>query len=56
MTALSPDTDPRVDEEQRHLDRVYGRLDRMRRTTQRRLSSTLSERGGTPQALSERES
>lgn len=56
MTALSPDADPRVDEEQRHLDRVYGRLDRMRRTTQRRLSSTLSERGGTPQALSERES
>ncbi|MCK2125059.1 hypothetical protein MJ643_31360, partial [Pseudomonas sp. PNPG3] len=56
MTALSPDTDPRVDEEQRHLDRVYGRLDRMRQTTQRRLSSTLSERGGTPQARSERES
>ena len=56
MTALSPDTDPRISEEQEHLDRVYGRLDRMRQTTQRRLSSTLSERGGTPQALSERES
>ncbi len=56
MTALSPDTDPRISEEQEHLDRVYGRLDRMRRTTQRRLSSTLSERGETPQALSERES
>ncbi|MDV7172942.1 AAA family ATPase [Gordonia amicalis] len=58
MTALSPDTDtdPRIGEEQEHLDRVYGRLDRMRQTTQRRLSSTLSERGGTPQARSERES
>ncbi|WP_238423320.1 ATP-binding domain-containing protein [Gordonia sp. 'Campus'] len=56
MTALSPDADPRIDEEQRHLDRVYGRLDRMRQTTRRRLSSTLSERGGTPQARSERES
>jgi DNA helicase IV len=56
VTALSPDADPRIDEEQRHLDRVYGRLDRMRQTTRRRLSSTLSERGGTPQARSERES
>ncbi|WP_168703551.1 HelD family protein [Gordonia paraffinivorans] len=56
MTALSPDTDPRLAEEQHHLDRVYGRLDRMRQTTRRRLSATLSERGGTPQALSERES
>ena len=52
MTALSPDTDPRLAEEQHHLDRVYGRLDRMRQTTRRRLSATLSERGGTPQALS----
>ncbi|MCR5977412.1 AAA family ATPase [Gordonia jinghuaiqii] len=56
MTALSSDTDPRITEEQEHLDRVYGRLDRMRQTAQRRLSTTLSERGGTPQARSERES
>ncbi|WP_439029041.1 HelD family protein [Gordonia terrae] len=58
MSTLSPDADAdaRIDEEQRHLDRVYGRLDRMRQTTRRRLSSTLSERGGTPQARSERES
>lgn len=56
MTAVSPDADPRFDEEQAHLDRVYGRLDRMRSTTRRRLSTTLSESGGTPQARSERES
>jgi DNA helicase IV len=42
--------------EQRHLDRVYGRLDRMRRNTQSRLASALRDTGGTPQARSERES
>ncbi|MCH5641394.1 AAA family ATPase [Gordonia sp. ABSL49_1] len=56
MTAVPPDADPRLDEEQEHLDRVYGRLDRMRTTTRNRLSTTLSESGGTPQARSERES
>ncbi|MGC4964202.1 HelD family protein [Gordonia sp. DT218] len=50
------DVDSRVTEEQAHLDQVYGRLDRMRANTQRRLSSTLREKGGTPQARSERES
>ncbi|GAA1483014.1 AAA family ATPase [Gordonia sinesedis] len=49
-------TDPRTDEEQTHLDRVYARLDRMRSNTRRRLDSTLRESGGTPQAQSERES
>ncbi|MFT3899865.1 MAG: AAA family ATPase [Gordonia sp. (in: high G+C Gram-positive bacteria)] len=48
--------DPRIAEEQRHLDAVYGRIDRMRATTNRRLSETLVESGGTPQAQSERES
>ncbi|GAC71011.1 HelD family protein [Gordonia soli] len=48
--------DPKVDEEQTHLDAVYARLDRMRATTRRRLDSTLREAGDTPQALSERES
>lgn len=42
--------------EQDHLDRVYSRLDRMRRNTQSRLSSALRNTGGTPQARSERES
>jgi DNA helicase IV len=42
--------------EQHHLDRVYGRLDRMRRNTQTRLASALRNTGGTPQARSERES
>ena len=56
MTAVSADADPRIEHEQEHLDRVYARLDRMRANTQRRLSSTLSEAGGTPQARSERES
>ena len=49
-------TDPRIDEEQTHLDAVYGRLDRMRANTRRRLAATLRESAGTPQALSERES
>lgn len=49
-------TDANVAEEQTHLDQVYGRLDRMRANTERRLSSTLRESGGTPQARSERES
>ena len=49
-------TDPRIDEEQTHLDAVYRRLDRMRANTRRRLASTLRESAGTPQALSERES
>ncbi|MFW0793032.1 helicase [Gordonia sp. CPCC 205515] len=48
--------DPQVAEEQAHLDQVYGRLDRMRANTERRLKSTLRESGGTPQARSERES
>ncbi|WP_026919003.1 HelD family protein [Gordonia shandongensis] len=52
----SPGTDPRTGEEQTHLDTVYGRLDRMRATTRRRLDETLRESAGTPQALSERES
>lgn len=43
-------------EEQHHLDNVYARLDRMRANTERRLSATLRESGGTPQARSERES
>ncbi|MFT4200149.1 HelD family protein [Gordonia sp. (in: high G+C Gram-positive bacteria)] len=43
-------------DEQRHLDAVYGRIDRMRSTTNRRLRETLAESGGTPQAQSERES
>ena len=49
-------TDPRIDEEQTHLDAVYRRLDRMRANTRRRLAATLRESAGTPQALSERES
>ncbi|GAC50643.1 HelD family protein [Gordonia aichiensis] len=49
-------TDPRIDEEQAHLDAVYRRLDRMRANTRRRLAATLRESAGTPQALSERES
>ncbi|MFC0316585.1 HelD family protein [Gordonia phosphorivorans] len=48
--------DPRLAEEQVHLDAVYARLDRMRATANRRLSETLLESAGTPQALSERES
>ncbi|WP_235831277.1 ATP-binding domain-containing protein [Gordonia zhaorongruii] len=49
-------SDSRFPEEQSHLDAVYGRLDRMRATTRRRLGETLRESAGTPQALSERES
>ncbi|HNP58004.1 MAG TPA: AAA family ATPase [Gordonia sp. (in: high G+C Gram-positive bacteria)] len=48
--------DPRIADEQQHLDAVYGRIDRMRTTTNRRLRETLAESGGTPQAQSERES
>ncbi|MFT3715365.1 MAG: AAA family ATPase [Gordonia sp. (in: high G+C Gram-positive bacteria)] len=48
--------DPRLADEQQHLDAVYARLDRMRATAQRRLSETLLESADTPQALSERES
>ncbi|WP_440712665.1 HelD family protein [Gordonia sp. FQ] len=48
--------DPRLAEEQVYLDAVYGRLDRMRATANRRLDATLLESAGTPQALSERES
>lgn len=48
--------DPRIADEQQHLDAVYGRIDRMRATTNRRLRETLAEGGGTPQAQSERES
>ncbi len=48
--------DPRLVDEQQHLDKVYARLDRMRATAKRRLSDTLSESAETPQALSERES
>ncbi|WOC13849.1 ATP-binding domain-containing protein [Gordonia sp. MP11Mi] len=62
MSALNPDSsenpapDARLVDEQVHLDAVYARLDRMRATTRRRLSETLRESAGTPQALSERES
>lgn len=57
MSAVeTTETDPRVDEEQAHLDVTYARLDRMRATTKRRLDATLRESAGTPQALSERES
>ncbi|AUH68858.1 MULTISPECIES: HelD family protein [Gordonia] len=49
-------SDPRLAQEQVHLDAVYGRLDRMRANAKRRLSETLRESAGTPQALSERES
>lgn len=55
-TTAAPETDPRLAEEQAHLDAVYARLDRMRANTRRRLSETLRESAGTPQALSERES
>ncbi len=48
--------DPRIADEQHHLDAVYGRIDRMRATANRRLRETLAESGGTPQAQSERES
>lgn len=50
------DIDPRIADEQTHLDAVYARLDRMRATANRRLSDTLRESADTPQALSERES
>ncbi|MDY6809086.1 MAG: AAA family ATPase [Actinomycetota bacterium] len=56
MSSTETDVDTRITEEQDHLDKVYARLDRMRANTQRRLSSTLRESGGTPQARSERES
>ena len=56
MSSTETDVDTRITEEQEHLDQVYARLDRMRSNTQRRLSSTLRESGGTPQARSERES
>ncbi|GAC55968.1 hypothetical protein GOHSU_02_01120 [Gordonia hirsuta DSM 44140 = NBRC 16056] len=48
--------DPRLTEEQVHLDVLYRRLDEMRKTAARRLSETLLESAGTPQELSERES
>ncbi|GAA3035706.1 AAA family ATPase [Gordonia defluvii] len=51
---MSPD--PRLADEQHHLEAVYGRIDRIRATTNRRLRETLAESGGTPQAQSERES
>ncbi|NMO04859.1 AAA family ATPase [Gordonia sp. TBRC 11910] len=50
------DIDPRITDEQTHLDAVYARLDRMRATAKRRLGDTLRESADTPQALSERES
>lgn len=52
---MTADNDLRVSE-QAHLDRLYARLDRMRSNTNRRLSDSLRETDGTPQALSERES
>ncbi len=63
-TAPLPDRDPcRTEEldssiaaEQNHLDMIYARLDRMRRSTTNRLHTALRESGGTPQARSERES
>ncbi|EOM78511.1 helicase [Rhodococcus rhodnii] len=42
--------------EQRYVDRLYGRLDDLRRYAQERLRTVLLESGGTPQARSERES
>ncbi|GAB91898.1 HelD family protein [Gordonia rhizosphera] len=56
MSTTETEVDARVTEEQGHLDLVYARLDRMRATAQRRLTATLRESGGTPQARSERES
>lgn len=56
MSSPSARPEARTDDEQDHLDRVYARLDRMRANTRRRLSDTLRESDGTPQALSERES
>ncbi|MGV9860874.1 HelD family protein [Gordonia sp. NPDC003425] len=56
MSSPSARPETRTDDEQDHLDRVYARLDRMRANTRRRLSDTLRESDGTPQALSERES
>ncbi|MFT4127253.1 MAG: AAA family ATPase, partial [Gordonia sp. (in: high G+C Gram-positive bacteria)] len=55
-TQQGPGDDPRIAEEQAHLNAVYTRLDRMRANTKHRLSATLRESAGTPQALSERES
>ncbi|GAB2704183.1 HelD family protein [Nocardia thraciensis] len=45
-----------IDREQKHLTRLYQRLDAMREYAQRRLKTVLLEAGGTPQARSERES
>ncbi|MGZ8180117.1 ATP-binding domain-containing protein [Williamsia sp. SKLECPSW1] len=53
MTQTTPDA---TTVEQAHLDHVYGRLDRMRSATNRRLRTALTESDGTPQSQSERES
>ncbi|MEH3154548.1 MAG: PhoH family protein [Gordonia paraffinivorans] len=53
MTQTTPDA---TTVEQSHLDHVYGRLDRMRAATNRRLRTALTESDGTPQSQSERES
>jgi DNA helicase IV len=53
MTQTQPDA---TTVEQAHLDHVYGRLDRMRAATNRRLRTALTESDGTPQSYSERES
>ncbi|GAA1893829.1 ATP-binding domain-containing protein [Williamsia serinedens] len=53
MTQTTPDA---TTAEQAHLDHVYGRLDRMRAATNRRLRTALTESDGTPQSQSERES
>ncbi|MFM9379217.1 ATP-binding domain-containing protein [Gordonia sp. VNK21] len=55
-TPAAAPADPRLADEQTHLDAVYGRLDRMRATAKRRLGEVWLESAETPQALSERES
>jgi DNA helicase IV len=55
-SSIQTGDDAHTVEEQAHLDLVYARLDRMRANTERRLSATLRESDGTPQAASERES
>lgn len=48
--------DPLLAEEQAHLDRVYARIDAMRRTANRRRTDNLQEVGENPQEISERDS
>ncbi|GAA1462489.1 HelD family protein [Williamsia maris] len=55
-TGRDDESDSPISAEQSHLDVIYARLDRMRRSTSTRLQTALRESGGTPQARSERES